>query len=69
MPMFFCCICRLILRTWPRDGRRVSVADTRQGVWIWLRMTVFPPKPGGYRGIPRDTWGQGTCTLPAGRRV
>jgi hypothetical protein len=33
------------------------LADTRQGVRIWLWMAVPPPKPGGYPDIPRDNWG------------
>jgi hypothetical protein len=37
-----------------RDGRRVSVADTRQRV----RMAPFPQIAGGYPGIPKDTCGQ-----------
>jgi hypothetical protein len=39
------------------------LADTRQAVRIQLWMAAFSPKPGGYPGIPRDTWGQ----RPAGR--
>jgi hypothetical protein len=30
---------------------RYALADTRQGV----RMAPFPPNPGRYPGIPRDT--------------
>jgi hypothetical protein len=37
-----------------RDGRRVSIADTRQRV----RMAPFPQKVGGYPGIPKDTRGR-----------
>jgi hypothetical protein len=38
---------------------RYPLLDTRQGV----RMAIFPPKPSGYLGSPRDTYGQ----WPAGR--
>ncbi|EFP78601.1 uncharacterized protein PGTG_04557 [Puccinia graminis f. sp. tritici CRL 75-36-700-3] len=57
-----------------RDGRRVSVADTRylladtrQRVQIRVRMAPFPQKVGGYPGIPKDICGQKGRWL-AGRR-
>ncbi|KAA1085741.1 extra spindle pole bodies 1 [Puccinia graminis f. sp. tritici] len=44
-----------------RDGRWVSVADTRHPLADTrqrLRMAPFPQNPGGYPGIPKDTRGR-----------